>query len=90
MVMVGDLEAGLAIWLVERVAKVVGGLGLNRVKTMNCCVLDLEGVKQAEHAWKGAFVVVVAPKVTFHMVGQLPRMAEVEWEVVVEDVGLNL
>ena len=56
MVMVGDLEAGLAIWLVERVAKVVGGLGLNRVKTMNCCVLDLEGVKQAEHAWKGAFV----------------------------------
>jgi hypothetical protein len=50
MVMVGDVEAGLAIWLVERVAKVVGGLGLNRVKTMNCCVPDLEGVKQAEHA----------------------------------------
>jgi diphthine-ammonia ligase len=89
MLMVGDKEAaqaGLAIRHVERVAKVVGGLGLSRVMTVNCYVLDLEGAKQAEHAWKSAFEEEeVVPKVIFLVVEQLPRMAKVEWEVVMEE-----
>ena len=47
----------------------MGGLRLSRVNTVNCYVLDLEGAKQAEHAWKSAFEEEeVVPKVTLLVV----------------------
>jgi len=90
MLMVGEGEAaqaGLALRHVERVAQVVG-VGeevLSKAKIVNCYVLDVEGAKQAEHVWRTSLEDQEnVPKINFLVVNELPRMAKVEWEVVLK------
>merc|ERR1712179_11172 len=90
MLMIGEGEAaqaGLALRHVERVARVAGrgGAVLSNAKIVNCYVLDVEGAKQAEHVWRSNFEDQESvPKINFLVVNELPRMAKVEWEVVLK------
>ena len=87
MLMIGDGEgaqAGLALRHVQRVARAMGG-GEMVVSKVNCYVLDVEGAKQAEHVWRtNCEDQENVIKVNFLVVNELPRMAKVEWEVVLK------
>jgi len=91
MVLVGEGEgaqAGLALRHVERVAQAMGGkeASFSQAIKVNCYVLSMEGAKQAENVWRTACKDEdYISKVNYLVVDELPRMAKVEWEIVIED-----
>ena len=74
-------QAGLALRHVSRVARVLSGDTCHSAARAVCYVTCIDAARQALHTWRTSEDTNKDLQVQCVMVNQLPRGAEVEWEV---------